>query len=142
MWPRRFRLKDHQAFPQIYSRGKRRSGSLMGVTYLPRVKLGSDPVPSQLAVVVSKKVSRKAVQRNRVKRRIRSALHSLLPQIQPGYWIVISARGPILTATWDQICQEISRLLGKARLLRDPVGEHGQSSCGQERDPGTARIDQ
>lgn len=121
MLPRRFRLRQHRAFPQIYSHGKRRSGSWMGITYLPRRNTGSDSVPSQLAVVVSKKVSRKAVQRNRVKRRIRAALRPLIPQIQPGYWIVISARGPILTATWDQICQEIRRLLEKARLLQEPI---------------------
>ncbi len=120
MIPRRFRLQTHQAFPQIYSWGKRRSGSLMGLTYLPRSSAGAQDSPSQIAVVVSKKVSRKAVQRNRVKRRIRAALYPWLSQIRPGYWIVFSARPPILKAAWEEIRQEVTRLLEKGRLLGDP----------------------
>ncbi len=129
MLPRRFRLRQHWAFPQIYSHGKRRSGSWMGITYLLRRNTGSDPVPSQLAVVVSKKVSRKAVQRNRVKRQLRAALRPLVPQLKPGYWIVISARGSILTASWDQICQEIRLLLEKARLLQEPSKDPNSIRC-------------
>lgn len=120
MIPRRFRLQTHQAFPQIYSRGKRRSGSLMGLTYLPRFSLGTEIPSSQIAVVVSKKVSRRATQRNRVKRRIRAALYPLLSQIRPGYWIVFSARQLILKAAWVEIRQEVIRLLEKGRLLWDP----------------------
>lgn len=118
--PRRYRLQDHRAFPQIYSRGKRRSGSLLGLTYLPRSHGRSrrdKASASRFAVVVSKKVSRKATLRNRVKRRVRSAVYPLLSQIQPGYWIVFSARPSILTSSWEEVRQEVIRLLEKARLI-------------------------
>ena len=47
--------------------------------------------PSQIAIVVSKKVSRKAADRNRIKRRIRHQLQPLLASLVPDRFIVISA---------------------------------------------------
>lgn len=123
MLPRVHRLQDRQAFPQIYSRGKRRSGAVLGIAYLPQPSGGGavvDSRPSQVAVVVSKKVSRKATLRNRVRRQVQAVLYSLLPQLRAGYWIVFSARQPILTCPWQDLQQEVAQLLGRAGLLRDP----------------------
>lgn len=74
----------------------------------------------QIAVVVSRKISRKAVERNRIKRRIRAAVAILLPRIRPHHWIAIYARRGALGCGWDQLVNELSALLGKGGLL-DPV---------------------
>ena len=64
----------------------------------------------------------KAVQRNRAKRRIREALRPLIPEIEPGWDLIILARRPLQEATLQQ-CQEILKeLLRRARLLKDPHG--------------------
>jgi ribonuclease P protein component len=74
-------------------------------------------IPTQIAVVVSRKVSRKAVERNRVKRRIRAAIALLLPQMLPHHWVAVYARSAMLTCSWEQLLKELSGLLRKAGLL-------------------------
>lgn len=48
-------------------------------------------LPSRFAVIVSKKVCKNAVNRNRIKRRIRHQLQEFLADIPPGYLVAISA---------------------------------------------------
>ena len=55
------------------------------------VQKSSEPV-SRFAFVVSKKVAKRAVDRNRMKRLMRESVHHLLPAIQPGYDIVFAAK--------------------------------------------------
>lgn len=122
MLPRPYRIQDHHAFPQIYSQGKRRSGSVLGLTYLPRFRGGEgtaspSDLPSQFAVVVSKKVSKKATDRNRIKRRVYGILYPLLPQICSGYWIVFAARARCLDCSGQELDQEVVSLLQRAHLL-------------------------
>lgn len=113
----RYRLRNRHAFPKIYQRGKRQGGSLCGLSWLP-IPAQSDQTP-QVAVVVSRKVCRKAVGRNRIKRQLRAALQPLLPQIRFGYWLILTARSGIVGRSWSEIRDEVERLVRKAKLL-DP----------------------
>ena len=61
----------------------------------------------------------KAVQRNRARRLIREALRPLLPDIQPGWDVVVLARAPILEAPLPRLSDAISALLRKASLIRE-----------------------
>ncbi len=88
----------------------------------PQSGIPTQSTVPQIAVVVSRKVSRKAVERNRIKRRIRAALAILLPRIRRHHWIAIYARSGALGCGWDQLVNELSALLGKAGLL-DPVDQ-------------------
>jgi ribonuclease P protein component len=58
-----------------------------------------------------------AVQRNRAKRRLRACLTELLPQIHPGFDIVILARKAIDQAGFSELRAAVSHLLGRAGLL-------------------------
>lgn len=118
------RLRFRPAFEQIYRQGKRKKGSLCVVTWLPIP--GADrspsesgtPLPStQFAVVVSKKVSRHAVQRNRIRRRIKAAIYPLLSQIKSGYWVIITARESANQSPGLALQQEVVCLVSQAGLL-------------------------
>ncbi len=112
MLPASYRLKHRDAFKQLYQQGQRRTGSLCVITWLPI------PEPTtQVAIVVSKKVSRRAVDRNRVRRQIRAALLQLWPSVKPGFWILINVRSQALGRTGAELAQELLRLLSKAKLL-------------------------
>ena len=79
----------------------------------------------QIAVVVSKKVHRRAVVRNRIKRRIRAQLQYLLPRLQSGWQVIVvphrpvasEANPPLLSATSSALQYELSRLFERAGAL-------------------------
>jgi ribonuclease P protein component len=90
------RLRKRQDFSLAYQQGKCRSG----VHLLVRVRrcttacpptVEVDP-PTRFGISVSQKVSKRAVQRNRVKRRLRAACRQLLPLVTPGWDVVIVVR--------------------------------------------------
>ena len=82
-------------------------------------------LPMQIAVVVSKKVHRRAVVRNRIKRRIRAQLQPLLPRLQPGWQVIVvphrpvaaEADPPLLLATSRALQHELSQLFERAGAL-------------------------
>jgi ribonuclease P protein component len=90
------RLRKRQDFSLAYQQGKCRSGVHLLVrvrrrTTTPPPTVEGDP-PTRFGISVSQKVSKRAVQRNRVKRRLRAACRQLLPLITPGWDVVIVAR--------------------------------------------------
>lgn len=60
-----------------------------------------------------------AVERNRAKRLLREAIRPLLPQVKPGWDVVLLARQPILAAPFPQIRETLHSLLLRARLLKN-----------------------
>ncbi|MDX2271738.1 MAG: ribonuclease P protein component [Cyanobacteriota bacterium] len=117
----RYRLRRRSTFDQIYKQGKRQSCPLFSLSWIPMTG-SSAASPPQIAVVVSKKVCRHAVGRNRVKRRLRAAIRHLLPQVPTGYWLVLTARTPVLTSDWSTILRQLQELLQKIPLPPHPEG--------------------
>ncbi len=75
------------------------------------------PAPSVLiGLTVSRKVGN-SVTRNRIKRRLREALRPLIPQITPGYSLIIIARTGMADASFDEIRRTVHTLLTRAGLL-------------------------
>jgi len=71
----------------------------------------------RVGFVVSKRVSRHAVERNYLKRLLGEALRPLLPEISPGWDIVLTVRQNALTADLRTLEQDVPALLRRARLL-------------------------
>lgn len=70
---------------------------------------------SRFGFVVSRRVGG-AVVRNRVKRRMREAVHRHLDQIPAGWDVVLVARAPIAEARFAEIESAIAQLLARACL--------------------------
>jgi ribonuclease P protein component len=101
--PRAYRLRQRQDFQQVYQKGRRRASTYLSVNVLPsspqpQGRSGSLP-PSRFGIVISKKVSKKAVVRNRVKRRLK------------GLMAVIVCRSEIIGCDYDEILRELKKLL-------------------------------
>lgn len=71
----------------------------------------------RIGFVVSKRISKLAVERNRVKRLLGEAIRHHLPELPSGWDIVLSARNGVTTADLRAFEEDIVSLLHRARLL-------------------------
>ena len=96
-----FTLKIWKIEPDKYSRRKYEDGEL------------------RIGFVVGLKVSKKAVQRNRIKRQMREIVRLLLKEnkIKKGYHMAIIAKPEILESDYKVIETDINNVLAKAGVL-------------------------
>lgn len=89
------------------------------VTPIFSLKYAENKLPDTRAtVVVSTKVDKRAVVRNKVKRRLREALRPLMPSLRPGMDILITTRKGIEVKTFAEMRQTLEWSLQKTGLLR------------------------
>lgn len=132
------RLRKRQDFALVYQHGacwrgrylllrtrkQRRRLAPGSSTSLPQI--GASGVATRIGITVSQKVSKRAVQRNRIKRQLRAACRVLLPQIRPGWDLVITVRASrdlptdqpdALGCDYKEFLQELRELLAEAKVL-------------------------
>jgi ribonuclease P protein component len=80
---------------------------------------------TRVAIAAGRSVGN-AVRRNRAKRQIRSCIDGIFKAISPGWDMIIYARKPISSVTFDAIRQDVILVLQEARLIpRDQKNDHG-----------------
>lgn len=77
--------------------------------------------PTRCAVLCSKKVSPRAVDRNRQRRRVYRSLQLLLPSIQPGYFCVITIKKEAKVAEFVDLDMSVKKVLKEAKVIKDIV---------------------
>ncbi|HEY9631385.1 MAG: ribonuclease P protein component [Oscillatoriophycideae cyanobacterium NC_groundwater_1537_Pr4_S-0.65um_50_18] len=136
--PKHYRLRKRQDFSAIYRSGLRQSTVHLTLRALRQISPQSlAPLsrsstshqsaerfteesslrPTQLGISISQKVSKRAVVRNRIKRRLRAAFRALLPQILSGWQIVIVVKPGATQCDYEQFLQELKQLLIKAEVM-------------------------
>lgn len=127
MLPKHHRLRRSRDFSQVYRQGRKAASAhlLVRVCSLApaaNAKPGvpSDPAP-RIGIVVSLKVHKRAVVRNRLKRQVRAALRTLLPRLRPAQWIVISLKPQATECEYGEILRELEQLFTKLEVF------HGHS---------------
>jgi ribonuclease P protein component len=87
----------------------------------------NDVARLRIGFVVSKRVSKRAVDRNYIKRLLSEAIRGFLPQLPVGIDIVVSARNQAITADLGALEQDMLTLLRRAHLLevRPEADIHG-----------------
>lgn len=144
--PQANRLKRRAEFQEVYQRGLRRNGRYFkvlalrqrgGARHSPPAKPAEvknhrthsktliragvqgeeSKQPTRIGISISQKVSKLAVIRNRIKRQIRAALRLMLPQIPPGWLLVIVVLQGAQECDYAQILRELEQLLVEAELL-------------------------
>lgn len=99
---------------RVYAKGR-----FGGSTHL-QVKVLQTHLPSaRAAVVVSRKVSGKAVVRNRIRRRLSELLSSRWEDIAPGYDIVVTVRADLSEAPAPDLKRELTSGLIKTGVLKE-----------------------
>lgn len=74
--------------------------------------------PPRLAVAVGRRVSPRAVDRNRVARRLRAALQHELSSLTPGVDLLFVPTTPARAYTWEHVTRAVHALLERARVLK------------------------
>ncbi|MDP2812420.1 MAG: ribonuclease P protein component [bacterium] len=71
---------------------------------------------SKFAFVVSTKVDKRAVVRNRLTRRLRETIRAFLPKISPGYSVLVIAKKQALLLDFPQIKKQMAFALSKIKI--------------------------
>jgi ribonuclease P protein component len=116
---RAFRLRKNRDFQRVSKRGRRVSSPLLTLSWTPNTE-------AQLRVgfVISKRVSRHAVDRNRLKRLLGEAIRPSLSLLAPGWDLVLYTRRETLSADLRALQSDIPELLRRARLLARSSEKH------------------
>ncbi len=121
--PQRHRLRGQRLFDALYRRGTTVHGSAMVLRWLvadPELLPAREPLPPpspwRCGVVVSTKVHKRAVQRNRLRRQLHDCLcHAAFRPERPSLWLMFSLKPG--SAEWER-----DRLLGECRHLLSKAG--------------------
>ena len=109
------RFHGHGSLRFVYKNGQAERSSLMVVKYTKNPHRKN----SRFAVVVSKKVLKSAVCRNRVRRRIYEIIRHELPQLQFDWdVVVIVVSAEVLSVSHQQLVVSIKSLLSQADLYK------------------------
>lgn len=112
MLPQPNRLKKKKDFEKAFKEGKNWSQDFLFL----KVKK-NDLEESRFGLVVSKKVSKKAVVRNKLKRRLREIIRKRLPEIKKGIDGVIVIKPGFPEDNFEGIEKKIEKLFKKARII-------------------------
>ncbi|MCJ7792752.1 MAG: ribonuclease P protein component [Candidatus Marinimicrobia bacterium] len=109
----KYRLPLRTELNRIRQEGKLIQGRLFSL----QVGLAKSTQPSRFGFIISSKIDKKAVRRNRAKRLLSEAVNKLRPQLRPGYEVVVLAKKKIIGADYQAIEKEFKALLNKAGMV-------------------------
>lgn len=122
MISRLHRFHGHNSLSFVYRKGQ----TVRGPQLLLKFTANSRRQSYRVAVVVSRKVSKSAVTRNRIRRRIYETVRLLEPSIQEPYDLVFTALDARLAEIDSKELQKlVSDLLGKTRQNKGESGANG-----------------
>ena len=106
------RLTKREDFACVYSRGY--YASINGIT----IKYLKTQQPfTRIGFAIGKNFSKKAVDRNRIRRLLREATRNQIDTLKPGYDIVMMAQSNQKGATLSEIKSTVHLLMKKANLF-------------------------
>lgn len=109
---RALRLRKSKDFQRVKQQGRSRTSRLLVLTFAP-----NDLATLRVGFVVSQRVSKRAVERNYVKRLLSEAIRPILVKIPPGWDLVISAKTSIIGVKLLDLAEDLRMVLRRAQLL-------------------------
>ena len=125
--PKDMRLKGHRTFEYIHKNSIIYHGKLMtfkvaksNPDILLSHKLKNTPNKLRVAIAISKKVSKKAVERNKLRRTIQEWLLNNIKKINnhKPYWILVNLKIGDFYNDKNKLLEEFQNLMFKARLIK------------------------
>ena len=115
---RALRLRKNTDFQRVRQHGRKTASRLLVLTCAP-----NNLATVRVGFVVSKRISKQAVERNYVKRLLSEAIHPILVDIPAGWDIVVSVKQTIVGIPLPILAQDLCILLRRAKLLVPPSVE-------------------
>lgn len=113
MLPLENRLKKEKEFEAVFKGGRTLKGKNVFLRYLIN---GTDK--TKVGFVVSKKISKLAVERNKIKRRMREIVRLKKKEIKDGLSIIIISLPQIKSEGYKEIKEDLESLLSKQELKK------------------------
>jgi ribonuclease P protein component len=113
MLQRANRLGSEKDIARLFSKGKFASSRFLTAKAVP-----NGTQDSRYAFVVGVKVSKRAVERNKVRRRMREIVRLHIGRIKPGFDIAFIAKKEALSATYKEIEQDMATAVDRIGLLQ------------------------
>jgi ribonuclease P protein component len=113
MLPKNYRLRNEKDIKALFANSKSVFDVGIGLRYKK-----NQTSQSRFAVVVGTKVSKKAVDRTLIKRRVRGVLERNIEQLKGGYDVVLIARPQALSMNAQELCSAVESALLKSGVLR------------------------
>jgi ribonuclease P protein component len=105
----------------LYAKGKSVRSGALSLRFAPNAKRTN----YRLAVVVSRKVSKSAVVRNRIRRRLYERVRILSNDFEMPHDMVITVYdASVATEPAEQLDAEVAKLVKKAKLMSRDTGQH------------------
>lgn len=123
MLPKRHRLSTTQEFTRVYQRGRKAISPhlvlrILSFEFYPDGgQHGCQSACCRVGFVVSQKVSKRAVIRNQVKRRLRAAIATLIKDLPSHLWIVVNVRPGSDQCNYDEFLRELRQLLIQLEVI-------------------------
>jgi ribonuclease P protein component len=118
MLPAAQRLRKNEDFRIVYKRGRAHVSDVAVLHVLRRAGNGTESTDGlRIGFVVSKKQGG-AVERNRIKRRLREAVRLTLPALCEGrYDLIFVGRSRLKEADWPEVQAAVEDLFRRAKLM-------------------------
>ena len=112
MLAQKFRLTKPGDFKLIFQQGQKIFTPLFVIRYQP-----SRLANSRFTVIVSNKISKQAVARNKIKRRLREIIRLNISQFKQNYDLIITVLAPAVQATYVDLEKAYLSALKKYKLF-------------------------
>ena len=125
--PKNMRLKGYRTFNYIHQNSVKYSGKLMTFKIArsnPEIlishKLKNSSRNLRIAFAISKKVSKKAVERNKIRRILQEWLLNNIQKINnhKPYWLLVTLKYGDIYNCKNQLLEEFQNLMFKSRLIK------------------------
>ena len=125
--PKDMRLKGHRTFNYIHKNSLKYHGDLMTFKLArsnPKILLSHNykntPDNLKVAIAISKKVSKKAVERNKIRRLLQNWLLTNIQKINnhKPYWLLVNLKIGDFCNDKNKILEEFQNLMFKSHLIK------------------------
>lgn len=106
------RLTKQKDFKAIFRKGKRSFGRFFAIRFLK-----NDQENPRVAVVASNKVSKKAVERNKIKRQVREIVRLHMDKVNKPLDIIINISPRALDAKKEELEKDFLSVLKKGKII-------------------------
>ncbi len=118
------RLRKHADYQSVYAASRKQFGKQMSYFFRIRPQLGADGLPLRIALpdaprvgLTVGKVMGKAVDRNRIKRRMREAVRSQIALLPAPVDVVLHPRRSVIDLAFPALEQEVATVFRAIRKM-------------------------
>ena len=125
--PKHMRLKGHRTFDYIHKNSIKYYGKLMTLKVAksnPEIlishKLSNISSNLRVAIAISKKISKKAVDRNKIRRTLQEWLLTNIKKINnhKPYWLLVNLKNVDFCNDKNKLLEEFQNLMFKSKLIK------------------------